>query len=232
MQTQDLINQAGKTLSILQSGESFNTDELNDALPLVNSMLENWNTQGLEILGVKNFQSALTANQTTPYAIGPAATFDTARPVKIESANIIQSNGLSTPLELVTSREYSMIPHKAAVDLVPLKLWNDNAFPSANLYLWPWASGTPTLDLWIWQQLADALGLTDTLNFAPGYYAAVRYNLAVELLALFPRPNDSGVQVIMQKAAELKGELRALQASNRAATEDPPQPNPPVVPAR
>jgi hypothetical protein len=226
-QAQDLINDAGKTLGILQSGEAFSPDELNDALVVLNFMVENWNTQGLQLFNITNFTQALSAAQTTPYTIGTGGTLDTNRPVKIESANIIQSNGVSTPLELIDSKRYASILHKAATDVVPLLLYNDNEFPLANLYLHPWSSGTPTLDLWMWQQLNDNFGLTDTLAFPPGYYQALRYNLAVDLLAMFPRPEDSGTQVVIKRAQELKDELRGLQASNRIAAEDPP---PPAVP--
>ncbi len=294
MTNQDLITSSLRLIGVLPAGQTPNPEELSDSRDVLNAMLAEWNTQGLQIFAIRHETFPLVAG-TQSYTIGEGGVFDTERPVKIQSAGIVQSNGLRSPLELINSERWAGIPEKAVSAVQPLQLYNDNAYPLANLRLWPKPSGTPSLDLAMWQELktfssyaytdlvidgalntkvssaarpltaADvgkylnvtggtgfteqrvkilsvlagvatcdkALGtvgstggsadLDEDFDFPPGYFKAIRYNLAVDLAPEFRRDVQPAVADI---ARQSKGELIALNVSNRAATEAPPTPPP------
>jgi hypothetical protein len=218
MTTQDLITSSLRLLGVIAAGETPATEDLSDGLTTLNQMLDSWNSQHLTVYSIVNRTKVLSAGVGS-YTMGTGGAIDFARPVKIESANIIQSNGLSGTLELITSREWAAIEERGLSGVRPLKLYNNDDYPLTKLFLWPIPSGTPTLDLWVWEELSNALALIDTIDFAPAYMKAIRYNLAVDLAPEYGR-EPSGT--VMQIAGNAKAEIFGLNASNFAGTQDPP----------
>jgi hypothetical protein len=218
MTAQDVINFAAKEANIMASGESLNSDEYTDCLTALNAMLAAWNLEQITIYVVVNYQHALTASTGT-YTIGTGGTLNTTRPVKIESAGVIQSNGLRDTLKLIGSAEWAAIGEKGTVAVRPLVLFNDNQYPLASLNIYPKPSGTPMLDLWMWEELAPYVALTDTFDLPPGYFQAVYYNLAIHLAVMFGKPISEGLK---GEAVGTKAKIAAMNLSNFAASEAPP----------
>jgi hypothetical protein len=160
MTTLDLLQSAMRLLGIIAPEETPSPSEVKDSTDALNALLESWNAQHLAIYNVVNTQYQLVAG-TGSYTMGTGGTINVPRPMKIQSAGIIQFNGLRGDLELVNSRDYALIREKSAQAVEPLKLYNDNAYPLATLNLWPVpkadnAAHTATLDLTVWNQFLDA----------------------------------------------------------------------------
>lgn len=219
MTVQELINSSLRLIGVLAAGETPSTDESNDALAALNAMIEAWDTQHVAVYTIRDETFPLIAAQQS-YTIGSGGNFDTDRPVKIEAANIITS-GLTIPVKIINSIQWAAITEKGLSGTLPLQLYNDNAYPLATLKLWPKPSGTPSLQLFMWQKIAGTLALLDNIALPPGYLKAVRYNLALDLAPEFGRPVDP---IVAQTAQAAKAALGGLNASNFAATEDPPAP--------
>ena len=185
---------------------------------LGNQLLDNWNTQGLELYSYTNYQKALVANQGT-YVMGTgAADFNTPRPAKIAKANVITA-GVSTPLKIVGVTEWSERPEPGIKGQRPLVLYNDNQFPTTNISLSPipTCAVATTIDLYYWQPINEAFALTDVFSFPPGYAKALVYNLVVDACeGPYGRPIPPGVASI---AAASKAELKGLELSNVVAAE-------------
>lgn len=214
----DLITAAVRKAGGIRQGQTLNAEEQTLSLDALNLMVEEWNTRQVFIYQMKAYTHALVANQQS-YTIGSGGELNTARPVKIECAGIIQSNGVRTELELIPYEEWAKIISKQAADVVPLKLYNDNAYPLASLYLWPKPSGTPTLDLSVWQTIGGPFALTDVVALPPAYNKAITASLSVILAP------EYGLQVPPTLVAEANAAMQALariNLSGQAAVQEVP----------
>jgi len=137
-----LITAALQTIGELSPGQQPNDEEAASGLQLLNTILENWEIQHRKVFIIDNLQFPITSG-VGEYTMGPGGDFDTYRPVKIQSANVIFSddlnpdNGICHALELSNSVQWAAIKEKALAARRPLKLYNDNDFPLISLRLWP-----------------------------------------------------------------------------------------------
>jgi hypothetical protein len=155
------------------------------------------------------------------YTIGTGGTFAYNRPVKIESAGLVRSNGVRHEMAIDTSMTWSQIPEKTVQGKLPLRLYCDYAYPQAALKVWPIPSEPCSLDLYVWNSLTAPMLIGDIVDLPPAYARALTYNLAVAVAPEFGK--DPG-PVIMGIAQQSKAEIMALNASMFAGTQDPPAP--------
>jgi hypothetical protein len=145
----DLVVHALTLIGATAAGELPNPYEAQDGLYRLNDLLANWETQQLQIFSIVNFSQAL-ASGINSVTMGPSGTFNTTRPIKIESAGAIRA-GVRTPIEPVGALRWARIFDKAATAKVPELLYNDNANPLVTLNFWPSTADTSTtLDLYTW----------------------------------------------------------------------------------
>lgn len=181
----ELLRSSFRLVGVLHEGQGPNPDDIADALVVLNSMLEAWSIERLNIFTIQPATYTLTPFKQT-YGIGPGSTdFNTVRPLRIETANVL-TNGTSGPfelgLELLTIDQWAAIAIKSTQSTIPTRLFLDNQFPIANLNFWPVPSVSIQVILWTWQAIQT--GFADTsvsLSFPPGYADAIRYNLATRL---------------------------------------------------
>jgi hypothetical protein len=214
----DVVKASLRLIGELAQGETPNASEGADALARLNLMLSNWSIERINIYMQRRDTLALSAGVGT-YTIGTGGAFNVPRPVKIEQASIIQSNGLATGLELLTPEQWGEIVEEAISAVVPLKLYDDYAYPLSLLHIWPKPSGTPTLELFSWQQLTGFAALTDTFDLPPGYQQAIEYNLAILLAPEYGRQVDAAI-------ASVAGSSRTAIAQLNVGNGLPPVPAP------
>lgn len=214
----DLINAAFRKLGILAAGELPNSDESADALESLNALVESWSADQATVYQITNFQHALTANTQT-YTMGTGGTFDTARPLKIESAGIITPDTLRHEMKIVGPKDWAKIEEKTLTGLLPKVLYNDNAAPLLNLNIWPRPSGTPTLDLYVWSQLQQFSTIGDTITLPPPYFRALVYALAIDIAPEYGSEAQAAAAGVAAIAAAAKAEVVLLNASNAAGRE-------------
>jgi len=209
----DLIHSSMRLIGQIASGETLETDELNDAFVALNQMVGSWNTEGASIVG----RAQVTVPLTTP----SAAYVLTARPVQIQSASV-SAGGTDHPLEIVDASGWAQITEKGALAIVTRKLFCDYKYPSSTVYLWPAPRTTGTLELWILAEIA-AFGSTGaTIAMPPGYEAALRFNLALTLAHEYGR---TVAPELAANAQMYKASLVQLNSQNHMRT-PPPQANP------
>ena len=229
MLASDIINTALTILGVLAAGETPATEDYTYALAVLNTLLENWNVQGLQIFTITNFQNVLTTAKQA-YTMGPNGDFNTTRPVRIERANTLRA-GVTRPLRMVDAAGWAAILSRSASDALQTVLYNDNSFDAngcTTLRFWPIPNdGASTADLFVWAQLGDGFALGDTVSFPPGYLKAIQYNLAVDLAPAFGRPLDP---TVAQSAALALQQLRAINIAVATETEARPPLQPPPTP--
>jgi hypothetical protein len=147
------------------------------------------------------------------YTLGKGGNLNAPRPVSIKNAVAITAQGLSLPMELVSSEDWAAIVEKTVSGTVPRKVYCDFAYPLANVYIWPVPSGSPQLSLYTWHQFDQFAALTDTFDLPPGYERAIRFNLAIEMAPEYGRPASA------ELAAKAQEALQSLRMLNRPPVE-------------
>jgi hypothetical protein len=220
MLVQDLIIGALQLLGIPSATETPADEDLTLGLNALNELINNWNTQYRAIFTIVQRQLALVGG-TSEYTMGVGGDFDLPRPVKVQSAGVIQPNTLRIPMDLITSPQWAAIEEKTAQARLPQVLYNNNDYPLTHLFVWPVPIANCILDVWVWDELTDALLLTDAFDVPPGYLRPVRFNLAMAIAAAY---GITPLPTLVQIATESKDELFRLNLSNFANTQDAPPP--------
>lgn len=221
MQVQDLVTSALRLIDRrmnlqghLAPGRTANSDVLTAGMNALNEMLDSFNTDRLFIYTITQAAYTFTSPFKQTYSIGPSgADFTATRPVKIERANIVNLANPSlpalSPLELISDAEWAALQVRAVSTSIPEKLYCDYAFPNANLNFYPYPSVANQVELHTWNALSQFVNLTDTFSLPPGYWEALRYNLALRLA-----PELGGVVAagVPELAAQSLARIESLNA--------------------
>lgn len=181
---------------------------LTESLDALNALCEGWSTERLNIHSIQTNRWPLAAG-TQSYTIGPTGTFNTARPVKIESASVFIDGLAKFPLEMVTAQQWEAIDDRIASADAPSKLYNDGAAPLSKLWLWPRPQFTGAqLELATWIQIASFPDLATDVSLSTGYVRALEYGLALDMGARLPMAKIT--EAVTAQAAQALAGLRSL----------------------
>lgn len=199
----DLLNTAARAGGILASGETFKDDEANDALGVLNDLLENWSTERLSVWGQDNLTFATVPGQAS-YTIGPAGNFNGVRPLYI-SAAYCSFGGVDFPIEIYNQQQYDLISIKTMQQPIVEKLLYVTDFPLGRITLWPVPMQAIPLVLSADRVLTFPVTLASTLSGPPGFIKALRTCLTVELCPQFGvEPTAAMVQI----SSDAKGDYK------------------------
>ncbi len=196
----DLIRMTALQVGAIAQNEILSADEENDALQLLNDIIDDWNTQSLLIYTVqRNVFSFPTTKQT--YTLGPGGDFNIAvRPERIEVAAVslnTSTNSTELPLPLVSYDQWSQIIVKGVSSPIPSVMWPDYQFPLINCSFWPIPSTTQSVILYMWEGIAQNTSVNTTLALPPGYKRALRYSLELEMGRLYGKPEDQNLLILV-----------------------------------
>lgn len=206
MTAQELINAALREGRVIAPDEGPSTAESNDCLLALNQMLASWSAQAVPVFTITRESFPLTG--ASSYTIGPAMTFATARPIKIESAACVDSAGTIRAVDLATVEQWTSYTDKTRTGAFADLLWYDNGFPTATIWLIPKPATGTSLELYSYKPLASIAALTDPVAFPPGYERALIHALAVEVWPQF-RQSDPPAG-LMALAADAKAAVFGL----------------------
>ena len=187
MNALQIISSAMRQTNALASGETPTSAEMQDSLSLLNQMMDSWSAERLMVFTITIKEFTLVPGQQT-YQLGSGAPdFDYPRPAKIERAGIVWSGNvgqpLELPLEMLTDAQWSQIPVKNIQSTIPLKLYDDGAFPFRNLNFWCVPTVADPVRLYMWTLLSQFADVSTDYEFPPAYAEAIQYNLALRLAA-------------------------------------------------
>lgn len=214
----DILKGSLRSIHVLESGESPDGEEAQDALVIANQMLDAFNADGLMLFNDLIQDFPLIANQAT-YTLGAGGDFDAARPSSINYASIvIMSNPVQPveyPIPVLTTQDWrDRVTVKAVPSNLPLAVYDDGSFPFRNLTLWPIPEdGTNLFRLYTPQQLSQFPDLSTQMSFPPGYFECLRYNLAIRLAP------EYGMSVSPEVATLALGSLARVKTSNADDTQ-------------
>ena len=182
----DVIRSAFRIIGVTAKSEVPTADEMQDALQALNLMLESWSARRLIVRGTVQFSNALTAGQYI-YTMGTGGNFNTPKPIAITSGYIVDNNGISTNIDIISQEEYDSYADKFITVARPVALNFDaglaqQAVQTGTCYLYPIPDSTPyVLVLQTQVALTDFTGITDTVTFEAKYGEAMKYELAKRL---------------------------------------------------
>lgn len=225
MTAQDLIASSCRLIGVLASGQTLPNDIAADGLMVLNQMIDSWSADRLTIFTVKIDQFTLVPNQQT-YSYGAGGDFNQPRPAEITRASIVSLTNPSQPLELFidiyTDKDWQAIPVKNIQTTLPNGVYDDGAFPLRNLSFWPIPTVAVETRLYSWTALNQFTTLTTNLTFPPGYLEALRYNLALRLIAEMPGEfNPVMVQTTLKLATESLARVKTINQPDIEANLDP-----------
>ena len=165
-------------------GGTLTSDEQTHHLARLNAMMESFSLDRLMCYQVVEESKALTSSVGS-YTIGSGGAWDTARPTKIASAWIRDSDNIDSPLGIVSAETYNRIADKTLDGSTPDILYYDSAFASslATIYLWPEPAANLTLYISSWKQLQTFALISTTVALPPGYQEMIESNYAIRAAA-------------------------------------------------
>lgn len=202
----DLIKGSMRLIGAIAAGETPTASELADGLSALNEMIESWSTEKLIIPAMTRETFSLVGG-TQSYTIGSGGDFDTVRPIKIEKALLqYQSSPLQErPIEILNLDQWTGIVNKDTDSDYPTALYYDPTFLLGTLKFWPKPSAAKTIVLHSWKELTQLATSSTDVEFPPGYYRALRYNLAVEIA---PEYGQEASPTIASIANEAKANIK------------------------
>jgi hypothetical protein len=209
----DLINRSFRLAKILASGETPTAEEANDALAMLNDILENWSVEPLALWGEANDVVTTVGGQAT-YTIGPTGNFNVSRPMAISGAYVTFS-GVDFPLEIVGQLQYNEVSLKTQQQPIPEQLLYVNDFPLGRITLWPVPTQAMPLTLTADRLLTQIPNTATVINYPPGAAKALRELLAIELATEYGVPVDPQLrETAMKSKADYKRSNRQQYRSS------------------
>ena len=192
-------------------GEAISSADANDALDVLNGLLDIWSNQSLSVFNNNENVITLVPGKQM-YTVGTGGDIPIQRPLRITAAYTRMTTSGSTvdfPCEVKDTNEYTSIGLKSQPGPWPKWLYYNTSFPLSQIYFWPVPTSAYEFHFWT-DMLMQSVNLTDALNMPQGYYMALQYGLA-ELLC-----PEYGVAVppdVRRMAKEFKSALKANNAS-------------------
>lgn len=205
----DLITGAARLIGVTYVGEALSSEEANDGLAALNGMIASWGNNSL-LIEARAWET-FSISPASSYTIGAGQTLNTARPIDIRFG-FVRINGIDYEMEAVSDEQFESISQKTQATTWPLYFNYDNAYPTGTIRLWPLITAAATLGLLTEKPITEFATINDTVNLAPGWIRALRYNLAVEIAPEYGAEVSASVAKI---AADSLGAISLAIAKNR-----------------
>lgn len=199
---QQIIEDALADIGAVDPIEPLTANESAHGLRKLNEMLESWSTESLAVYQIlqENFP---TVAGTASYTIGSGATWNTTRPLRIESA-FIRHSGIDYPLDVVLREVYDAISAKTTQGR-PELLYYEPSVANGVVYPYGVPDAVYTVFLNSYKQLQSFAALTTTVVLPTGYILAIKSNLSLHLAPGYNKtPSDELKNIARDSLAAIK----------------------------
>jgi hypothetical protein len=196
-----VVNAALNFLGILDSGGSATTQQLADALPIVNDLIRNKSYDRLLASTVTIQSFSVTAGvQGYSQAAGP----------EIISGVIKLATGFTNPLKIVDATEWGMIPDRDRSSFLVKVLFYNRASSGANIFLSP-IPLAGSVEYITWAPMSTFPDVTTTITVQDAYERWLKLITALEIAPAYLSAQVG--PVLLQNIAEATATLRNGNAS-------------------
>jgi len=213
MLVSELLKSSLRKIGALSSGETIETTRQAEALSALQSMLRSWGALSINIFATVKENIVLTGDKYS-YTWGSGGDISTARPNQVLGAYVLDSSGVTHPVDIISEGQYRAISNKEASSR-PYSLFFHPSYPLAYIYLYPVPETAETLYLDSFKPFTESgsFGLTtDTLSFPVYYEEAMIFNLAIRLAPEYGRAVSSEVALVAKTSYT---DLVILNAANQ-----------------
>ena len=199
-----IIRRAFKLAGLLGVGQTLGGNYLADGLAELRLLV-----QELRLLPDTDYAQLETVYQLTgasPVAVGPGATIDIPRPVRIERGSFVRDGGTDHEFAIVDRARFASISLKDTGTSYPVAAWLDGASPVSQLHLWPKSAGE--LHLVTIPALALFADTTTEHDLPDGYEGYLGALLAERVAVLYEVSLSDEARKIIKRAE------RIVEASN------------------
>jgi hypothetical protein len=170
-----LITRSMRLSGVLGKGETPDNDESQDGLAALNSMLDSFSIERLNVYYIVSEALTMVPSQAT-YTMD----LNTTRPTRIEDECFIRFASIDTALTLIDSAAYASLIAKTISSNIPMYLFVDMQNQLVRLNFYPVPSTTAAVAyIKSWKQLQQFTTLTDVIALPQGYEEMLAFNLAV-----------------------------------------------------
>lgn len=197
----DIIKGAMRKIGATMMGEIPSEEETYTCLADLNEMIDAWSADRLMLRSTTSDSFTLIPGQYS-YTIGPGAAFNTAKPINIRQAYIVDGNSIVYELKIVDKFDVNAMNDRLWVTSEPIYIAYDPGLAQQAVnwgtiyfYFTPDASLTYQLYLESDKYLTEFVNPTDVVTFEPAYREALIYGLAGRIYREFhgmtrPIPQD------------------------------------------
>lgn len=206
----DLITGGLRRINSYTAGESLSSADANDALSVVNDLLESLSTSEAYVYGSVENIFTFTPNQYQ-YTIGAGGDFNTPRPLRVTSGFTritTGSMGLDYPIDVTMSEaRYTEIRIKGLPAPWPIACWYNPTYPLGTLYFYQAPSEAGQLHLFTDTILSDLPTLNTVVSLPQGYSRFLKLLIAKELA---PEYGKSWTKNLEDTLTESRNFVKAL----------------------
>ena len=202
-----LIERALREIGEFASGEPLPAEDAQDALEILNDMLQAWG--GDDVLFFNHVKETLTLTaHSASRTIGIGGNFNTARPHKLIDG-FLTVDGSDIPLDVsMKEHEYNAQVDKTT-ESEPRRVYYNPTYPLGILYFLPVPDAAYSFTLTSMKPVTELTDLTDILVFPPQYPAAIVSNLA---LLLCPKYSREPSALTVASASSALGIIKRINA--------------------
>jgi len=195
MTVNDIVTKALQRLGVLAEGEVPSYDMSNDGLIALNSLMDQWAAERLQIFTVT--RTTWTISGSIPYTVGTGGTINIARPVYIDHVNFIDTvpnPDIEYSMQPLTDDAFAAVTIKGLASTLPVYWYYNPTYPLGTLTLYPipTQSGLQGV-IYAPTAVTEFAALTTTVSLPPGYRRMLINNLAIELSSDYEKPVPPGV---------------------------------------
>lgn len=212
MTATDLITAALQRLLVIERGSVPNADDLAIGLDRLNTMIESWQTERMTTFTQTRYTWSLTPNKAT-YTVGTGADIDIPRPLLPQDITLkVMDMTLANPVEMnmnnLTDDAWAQVPIKTLTGPYPTAWFYNPSYDAngwASLTLWLIPTKSELTGVLYYREPISTVSLYSDIYMPPGYYRALRDNLALELA---PDYSLNPPATLVQIANEAKGNIK------------------------
>lgn len=185
----DLITLAYLDLNVFAGPDAIPANAQQIGFNTLNGLIDWLGTQRLSMYTIQRQVFNLIANQQS-YAMGPTSTdpgWNVARPTSIYRAGVVldaySNPPLEKPVHIITDAQYAATRIKQLPSTFPTEMYDDRAWPNANIWWYPLPQAAMPVTLYVplaLTQITEAQ-LKEAISLPPGYQDMLEYNLVKRL---------------------------------------------------
>lgn len=178
-----IVRQAYKDCAKIGDGVDPSSDQTTEGLNLLNDMINMWQTQGLRLWEQLDLAIPLIAGKSL-YVIGPSGDVNMTRPTRITQGYYLDVNQVRRPIDPILSQQEWYTLSQPTVQGAVSQFYVEKLVNSLNVHTWltpDTNAATGVMHLIIQQQIANAVSLTDKIDFPLEWYAALHWGLSTLL---------------------------------------------------